>query len=421
VSENDQPDRGKTPSVEEANSKTPEEKAAAEKESLELKLRTEAVGEIYDLAIELYPNWNRDRLNEHIERVSRLDLGDLQSMLGDYQEKLKRKSKSILTVDQEEFCYACGTAWAPGYITCIACGSTDRGVGTARPTVHVEHDKETFMGPWELLPWPRTGVVGMFGGPGAGKSSLAAMIRPKIWLTKEQVPKPVGEMFRRLWGGDFMPQVHVVKDARDVKKALSIHYQGPAVLDSATALKLKDGLEASEIMVEWAQERNERGLIIIQVNKAGESAGYMEIPHLVDAVINISPDPWGVRSFRVNKSRWSPLGATYWGFNEHGQVETPDFPASYSVEGTPGNYWLHPFPIRGSKWAGLLAAMSADDRLAPRCASAAVRAPYMPHGFVEPMDVHERRVFALQHGLTWIKPEDFQPQPNQAPPLPSGE
>lgn len=373
-------------------------------------LRARVLMELGRLCQELYPRWNKEKLEGHLQRVSRLDIEDIEAAVADYRDKVSRRGKSGSEDLTEEFCYACGTSWAPGYLTCASCGSTDKGTGTARPKVHVENDTMTFMGPWRLLPWPKTGAVGMFGGPGAGKSSLAAMIRPRVWLTKEQVPKPVGEMFRRLWGGSFMPQVHVVHDANDVKKALDVHYHGPIVLDSATALKLKDGLEAAELMTRWARERNDRALIIIQINKDGQAAGYMEIPHLVDAVINITPDPWGVRSFRINKSRWSNLGATYWGFSKEGRVEVPEFPASYSVEGEPGNYWLHPFPVKGAKWHELLAAMSGDEVLQPKWASAAVRAPYMKSGFVEPMDVHERRAFAEQHGLRWVSPEDYAPK-----------
>lgn len=377
-------------------------------------IREEYIEEAVEAFRGLYPEWSSRRIKDLSDRISKLDFNDLESVLLSCRERLvQQDSQGTDESPKTRYCYNCGTTWAPGYITCIACGGEDQGKAESRPTVHVEDDTESFMGPWKLLPWPRSGVVGMYGGPGAGKSSLAAMIQPKVWLTKEQIPKPVGELFRRLWGDEFMPQVHVVEDADEVEEALQLHYNGPVVLDSATALNLKDGLRATEMLKDWAQLHNDRALVIMQINKAGDSAGYMEIPHMVDAVVNISPDPWGVRSFRVNKSRWCPLGATYWGFDAQGRIEVPDFPASYSVEGQPGNYWLHPFPIKGSKWEGLLAAMSGNQQLVPRCASAAVRAPYMPHGFVEPMDVHERRRFAEAHGLSWVSPENYQPPPGE--------
>ena len=366
--------------------------------------RIELIREVANLSIKINPDTTTEGRAMLAERLARMGTDSLNAMLIEMTERLGKKRKAER--ERNLFCYKCGTSWTPGYFSCTSCGSVDKGEGTARPTTQILGDSETFMGPWRLLPWQRPGTVGMFGGPGAGKSSLSAMIRPEIWLTKEQVPKPVGEMFRRLYGDGFMPQVYSVESAEDVESIIKSHFKGPVVLDSATALKLRDGLRASEVIVEWCHRNNERGLIILQVNKDGQSAGYMEIPHLVDAVVNITPDPWGVRAFRVNKSRWGPLGATYWGFDKQGRVEVPDFPAAYSVEGSPGNYWLHPFPINGAKWSGLLAALSGDENLHPRCASAAVRAPYMPSGFVEPMDVPERQRFAEEHGLIWLKPED---------------
>jgi len=371
-------------------------------------IREEFIGEILACAIAVH-KLKKNALRDFHEKLQRLSVENLELVLLDYRDRSDKHRKRPEQDNRPIYCYSCGSAWTPGYISCTSCGSIDQGRSEARPTVTVVNDTETFMGPWRLLPWPRSGSVGVYGGPGSGKSSLAAMIRPLVWITKEQVPKPVGEMFRRLWSDGYMPQVHTVESADDVEAVLKMHYRGPIVLDSATALKLKDGLRATELMVEWSQLRDERALIIIQVNKGGDSAGYMEIPHKVDAVVNISPDPWGVRAFRVTKSRWSPLGATYWSFNEKGQVEVPEFPASYSVEGSPGGYWLHPFPIKGAKWHGLLAAMAGQDQLRPRSASAAVRATYMPSGFVEPMDVWERRRFAEAHGLRWVEPNEFQP------------
>jgi hypothetical protein len=371
---------------------------------LETNRKPELIREVANLSSKITPDMSAEVKAGLIDRTSRLSVEALEGMVLDLTDRLHKKQQSDR--DRNIFCYRCGTSWAFGHLTCVSCGSSDRSEGTARPTTQISGDVETFMGPWRLLPWQRPGTVGMFGGPGAGKSSLSAMIRPEIWLTKEQVPKPVGEMFRRLYDDGFMPQVYSVENAEDVENVLKNHFKGPVILDSATALKLRDGLKASEAIVQWCQKHNERGLIILQVNKDGQSAGYMEIPHLVDAVVNISPDPWGVRAFRVNKSRWGPLGATYWGFDKQGRVEVPDFPASYSIEGTPGNYWLHPYPIPGAKWSGLLAALSGNEKLEPRRASAAVRAPYMDNGFVEPMDVHERKRFAEEHNLRWIDPEE---------------
>jgi hypothetical protein len=311
-----------------------------------------------------------------------------------------------LEAPRELYCYECGTPWDPMELRCRGCGGVESADGAARPLKSARDDVRCFKGPWRLLPWPGQGTVGMFGGPGAGKSTLAALIRPTLWLTKEQVPKPVGSLFKRIWPDGFMPLVHTVNSAEQVRKALLSTVEGPVVLDSATALGLREGLLASHHLVEWAQRHNQRTLCIIQVTKSGQSAGFNEIPHLFDAIVNISPDAFGVRAWRATKSRWCDLGATYWSFNADGRVTTPDFPAAYSVEGAPGDYWLQPFPLKGGKWYGLLAAMASHELLKPKMASAAVRAPYMPTGFIEPMDVPERRRFAENHGLTWVTPEE---------------
>jgi hypothetical protein len=322
----------------------------------------------------------------------------------DTAEEVRQSSNPRTRSNARHYCYRCGTPWPDAELFCPGCGGQDRAEGSAKPSIEVEGDVALFDGPWELIPWPKQGSVCVYGGPGSGKSSIASMIDPKHWITKEQEPKPVGAMFRRL-RKDKMPPIHAVNAPADVERVLTVVDEGPIVLDSLTAFGLKDALVIGHMLVNWAQNHNDRVLAIIQVNKAGEAAGYMEIPHLFDCNINLSPDPWGVRSFRVLKSRWCALEAVYWSFDEEGQIATPDFPASYSVEGNPGDYWLHPYPVRGAKWSGLLAALDQGEQLRPGTASAAHVASYMPSGFVVPQDHHERRRFAERNGLEWIDPD----------------
>ena len=312
-----------------------------------------------------------------------------------------RKINPRLQGDKRYYCYNCGTPWSQEATVCNACGGTDRSLGAARPTRAAKNDLALFDGPWRLIPWPGQGTVAMFGGPGAGKSSLAGLIKPTTWITREQEPKPVGDMFRRILPG-FMPGIVSVDTPEDVKRVLSETTRGPIVLDSLTAFGLREALMVAHLLVKWAQRHNDRALAIIQLNKDGQAAGYMEIPHLFDAIINVSPDPWGVRAFRVTKSRWSPLDAIYWTFDDEGKLNIPTFPAAYSVEGGPGEYWLHPYPLKGAKWTGLFEALEAVGELKPQTASAAIVAGYMPGGFYEPMDASERRRFAEQNGLNWM-------------------
>ncbi len=312
-----------------------------------------------------------------------------------------KKVNPRLQGDKRHYCYNCGTPWSQEATVCNACGGTDRSQGAARPTRAAKNDLVLFDGPWKLIPWPGQGTVAMFGGPGAGKSSLAGLIKPTKWITREQEPKPVGDMFRRILPG-FMPGIVSVDTPEDVRRVLSETTRGPVVLDSLTAFGLREALMVAHLLVKWAQLHNDRALAIIQLNKDGQAAGYMEIPHLFDAIINVSPDPWGVRAFRVTKSRWSPLDAIYWTFDDEGKLNIPTFPAAYSVEGGPGEYWLHPYPLKGAKWTGLFEALEAVGELKPQTASAAIVAGYMPGGFYEPMDASERRRFAEQNGLNWM-------------------
>lgn len=320
-------------------------------------------------------------------------------------QKATDRSNPRLIGEARYYCYTCGSPWPKDASVCPACRGSDRSRGAARPRRAAENDIVLFDGPWKMIPWPKQGTVAMYGGPGAGKSSLAGLLQPRRWLTREQEPKPVGDMFRRILP-DFMPAVESVDTPDDVRRVLSETTRGPVVLDSLTAFGLREALVVAHLLVKWAQNNNDRALAILQLNKDGQAAGYMEIPHLFDAIINVSPDPWGVRAFRVTKSRWCPLESVYWTFDREGKLTIPAFPASYSVEGAPGEYWLHPYPLKGAKWNGILGAMNGADILRPGVASAAIVAGYMPSGFLEPMDVLERKRFAEQNGLAWVSAEE---------------
>ena len=97
-----------------------------------------------------------------------------------------RKINPRLQGDKRYYCYNCGTPWSQEATVCNACGGTDRSLGAARPTRAAKNDLALFDGPWRLIPWPGQGTVAMFGGPGAGKSSLAGLIKPTKWITREQ-------------------------------------------------------------------------------------------------------------------------------------------------------------------------------------------------------------------------------------------
>ena len=304
------------------------------------------------------------------------------------------------------YCFDCGTPWQDEEeLLCVKCGSSDRSQLSAKPFIRTKDEATRYQGPWEEIPWPTQGTVAMYGGPGTGKSSLSALIKPKFWLTKEQEPKPASMMFRRVTP-DNIPEIIALDTAEEVAFALQNISEGPIVVDSLTAFGLKESLEVAHLLVNWSRMHEDRALGILQANQGGGAAGYLEIPHLFDAVINVTHDPWGVRVFRIEKSRWSGLENLYFTFSNEGKIERPHFDASYTVEGTAGSYYLHPFPIKGSKWGGLLAILNEQGILKSGLCSAAQIAPYMDTGFVEPMDVMDRKRFAQKAGLAWISPKE---------------
>jgi hypothetical protein len=215
-------------------------------------------------------------------------------------------------------------------------------------------------------------------------------------------PRLIGNIFRRTTP-DHMPQVKMVYTARDVREALKDIYEGPVALDSATAMEsLNEAFEAAQAMVSWAKERNERSLTIVQVNKAGDAAGLMKIPHLFDANVEVYPEDYGLRTFNIAKCRWSSLNSSYFSFDKIGQIAMPLFEAAYSVEGNPGSYSLHPYPVSGAKWAAPFDLLDEIGEIEGGTACAATRASYMKNGFIEPNDVTERKRFAERHNLRWI-------------------
>jgi hypothetical protein len=230
------------------------------------------------------------------------------------------------------------------------------------------------------------------------------LLPPRAWISKEQEPSLVVNIHRRVHGASApMPKLYMANTVDDVRRALDDIPQGPVVLDSASALGMHEALVATALLADWARRREDRVLAIFQANSAGEMAGLREAEHLVDAVVSVGPDPWGVRKFTIQKCRFGPLQEVYFRFGEGGVIEAPGFQeAAYSIEGSPGSYYFHPYPLGGAKWAGVAAALASRGALEPGMTSAGVVAPYLPNYFLEPLDREERRRFAEANDLTWI-------------------
>jgi hypothetical protein len=367
----------------------------------------------------------RHRRDEEAVPIGTVEENDPDRSLHEGRRRTARASV------EQWYCYDCGTPWKtfssvptrPGFGTislgieparsrpisaCVACGGKRAEPDLARPTIDVPNDVIRFDFPWDLLPWPTQGTVVVEGGPGSGKSSLADLLEPELYMSREMEPKVVGAVGRRIKPRHEGILVKMVKNAEMIERILADTKKGPVVMDSLTALpSMKEALIAAHLVNTWAKKHNERALAIVQVNKSGEGAGFMQIPHLFDTVVELAPDPWGMRIFRVTKSRWCSVASRYWTFNDKGKIGRPSFDAAYSVEGSPGEYWLHPYPMPGAKWAGLLQFLDKAEALtAPDngVACAALTAKYMKNGFVEPPDKAERKNFAIDNGLFWIDP-----------------
>lgn len=308
-------------------------------------------------------------------------------------------------------CLDCGS-WIPrGHARCERCGGAGSRAGHCRPVVAVVDDTPPLPDPWTVLgSWPAGCLLSLTGPPGAGKSTLAAILarwsdapgRPSTWITAEQSGAEVGAMFRRVTPG-YCPDVAVVADPG----AAVAHVNGArglVVVDSLTALAEWAGqVDILGQIDAWAQGgEGRRAVVILQVNADGEGAGRREIPHLVDAVAVVAPAE-GLSRLDLTKNRNGPAAGVYFSIGAGG-IAVPRWPYAYSVEGERGSYRLHPYPVPGARWAGVLAMLHAQGTLRPGTASAAIPCDAYPGGAAEPGDIAARRQFAELHGLAWLEP-----------------
>lgn len=320
------------------------------------------------------------------------------------------------------YCDDCGYSVSQHVITCERCGSASIVEAYAAPRHVAAPVRDPLPYPWGTLEqWPEASAVALSGGPGGGKSSLAALIflhfactRPAVWCTSEQTIPAAAALIARIssalpaWPqGRRLPPIYPVGSFADLRAACEEHGDCFLVLDSITRIaEWADQVKIADYLCDprtgWIMGGRDRRLLVIQqINSRGEAAGALEIPHLVHAVSYVEARD-GLRVLTVTKNRNGPIGSIY--FSLGSTVTIPAFPYAYTVEGEPGSYRLHPFPLPGARWAGLFdLAAKIGSGPAPGTATAALPCASYPGGVLLPADAADRRRFAEAHGLTWIE------------------
>lgn len=317
-------------------------------------------------------------------------------------------SRGMSTLFQSRHCQRCGSVLGPIDLLCPACGSGESTTGSVRPDRVVNTRTLPLPWPWDgLASYPEGSAISLTGGPGSGKSTIAAVLAsagPDVkWITTEQTIVQVSSFFRRL--SLPVPDIAACSTTANVRDAIRATVRGVLVLDSLTqAGGWTEQATLLHQIRDWAHAAPERWAVtIVQINGQGEAAGLMELPHMVEATCIVGADQMsGLRTLSATKNRNGPLFSRLFGIGPGGleHLQTLAEAASYSVEGSPGAYRLHQWPYPGAKWAGILDAIHPDVGYA----SAAIVAPSYRRGVLEPADVRERQAYAEAHGLAWLHP-----------------
>lgn len=317
----------------------------------------------------------------------------------------ERKTKAIRS---GRVCYNCALPITePGLTVCPRCHGTDIDDRRSRPTNYGPRGYIELPHPMTNLRMKKGGTMLLSGGPGSGKTTICLAARPKIISSSEQENEEVAAIWYRVHKDDPCPIVSSCLTWEELEDDLLQLSEGElGVVDSIS--QLASGPESSKILSRAIRAIRAKGalaIFITQYTKEGEMLGPNELRHMVDVVASIPDDPSGLRRLAVQKNRFGPIFAQYFSIGEHG-IKDQNFPWAYSVEGPPGRYSLHLFPMSGGKWTGIFDAFAkAGVKVYGGVASAALLSPVYETGFVEPDDVEWRMKFASDHGLEWISPD----------------
>lgn len=313
-------------------------------------------------------------------------------------------------ISNERVCFDCGAPVNdPSIASCPVCSSGDLSDRHARPTHIAKRKTLTLPHPWSRLKLPPGATVLLSGGPGSGKTTICLKLKPTLYDTSEQSVQDVAASYHRVVGGGFseVPLIGTISSWEELEEDVDgMTGKDIGVVDSISALAAPHHIAkiASKVITK-VRRVGARLIFIAQYTKDGEMLGPNELRHLVDVTAEIPNDRTGQRRLAITKNRFGPLFTQYFELDADG-VKEPEFPYAYSIEGPVGNYSLHMYPVKGSKYADIIDKLASLRVDIMGRASSAVECPAYPTGFAEPSDVAQRREFAEKHELEWITPMD---------------
>lgn len=307
-------------------------------------------------------------------------------------------------------CYDCGSFVPADEVSCLTCGGGDITDGPVSPLPTRPREIQAWPWPWTGLDVRPGYALVLAGGKGLGKSSIAALLRPDLWLTNEMEPGDVGALFARVNPEAGRRLVACVSTLEDVRAAL-VHLPdgGTLCIDSLAEFGLEGGVPVLREARTWAQTHGGRVVAVNQVTKEGTGVGREALEHLADIVAHVRGDEAGRRRLDITKNRGGSLFSASFVFDEQGRVTRPVLRHAYTVEGPPGGYKLTPIPTPGAAWADVYKHLP-EGVYGEGTASCGRRSNVYRSGWLIPEDAQERQRFAEAHGLRWIDPLTITPE-----------
>jgi hypothetical protein len=332
-------------------------------------------------------------------RVTKSNTGENDAMEAEESDHIARAGK---------VCYKCGDLQEIGAICCSNCGSFDLDDRRARPQRSQAGKLEKLPHPWTQIQVKPGGTIALSGNRGAGKTSSCLALRPRRISTSEQEIDQVRDTWYRLFPDEEAPEIHTCTTWEELEDDVEDLNEGDRWIgDSVSQLgTIHESSKIVERIIKKIRDRKAVGIFILQYNKAGEPFGPNQLTHLVDVVSTIEVESSGLRRLTTTKNRFGPLVTQYFAINHRGHLVEENFDDLYSIEGDAGDYRLHMYPMKGSKWAGIFEELEEAGLLLKKKASAAIVSTMYETGFAIPKDTDGRRHFAEAHGLEWISPED---------------